>query len=88
MTRSAVMSAFRSRARIISAINYRGWVKRSISSEASDPLRGSRPTAKVDTLIAAVARSQQDGLVTDNTRHFENISNLTLENWLPTKKHY
>ena len=44
--------------------------------------RIGRPTGEIDALIAAVARSRQDILVTNNTRHFENISNLQLENWL------
>jgi len=41
-----------------------------------------KPTGQLDALIASVARSRQDILVTDNTRHFENISNLVIENWL------
>ncbi|MEO1131180.1 MAG: type II toxin-antitoxin system VapC family toxin [Cyanobacteria bacterium J06639_1] len=41
-----------------------------------------KPTGEVDALIAAVARSRRDLLVTDNLRHFTHISNLTLENWL------
>jgi tRNA(fMet)-specific endonuclease VapC len=41
-----------------------------------------KPTGQLDALIASVARSRQDILVTDNTRHFINISNLKLENWL------
>ncbi|NJK39176.1 MAG: type II toxin-antitoxin system VapC family toxin [Oscillatoriales cyanobacterium RM1_1_9] len=41
-----------------------------------------RPTGELDAMIAAVARSQQLTLVTDNTRHFENITDLILENWL------
>lgn len=41
-----------------------------------------RPTGEVDALIAAVARSRQDILVTHNIRDFENIANLHLENWL------
>jgi tRNA(fMet)-specific endonuclease VapC len=41
-----------------------------------------RPTGDLDAVIAAVARSRQDILVTDNTRHFINIPNLQLENWL------
>ena len=41
-----------------------------------------KPTGQLDALIASVARSRQDVLVTDNTRHFENISNLVIENWL------
>ncbi|GAB1541015.1 type II toxin-antitoxin system VapC family toxin [Scytonema sp. NUACC21] len=44
--------------------------------------RIGRPTGEIDALIAAVARSRQDILVTNNIRHFENISNLELENWL------
>ncbi len=42
----------------------------------------ARPTGVVDALIAAVARSRQDVLVTNNLRHFENIPHLLLENWL------
>ena len=38
-----------------------------------------RPTGDLDALIAAVARSRGDILVTHNTRHFINISGLKLE---------
>jgi len=41
-----------------------------------------KPTGELDAIIGAVARSRQDILVTNNTRHFINISNLQLENWL------
>lgn len=41
-----------------------------------------KPTGELDALIASVARSRQDILVSDNTRHFINIPNLQLENWL------
>lgn len=41
-----------------------------------------KPTGQLDALIAAVAISQNYILVTDNTRDFENIANLILENWL------
>jgi len=44
--------------------------------------RMGKPTGNLDALIAAVARSRQDILVTDNTRHFINIPNIQLENWL------
>jgi len=44
--------------------------------------RIGRPTGDLDALIAAVARSRGDILVTNNTRHFINIPNLQLENWL------
>jgi tRNA(fMet)-specific endonuclease VapC len=35
-----------------------------------------------DLLIASVAVSNNLTLVTNNTRHFERISELSLENWL------
>lgn len=44
--------------------------------------RKGRPTGEIDALIAAVARSRQDILVTHNTRHFINIDGLQLEDWL------
>ncbi|MBW4673476.1 MAG: type II toxin-antitoxin system VapC family toxin [Desmonostoc geniculatum HA4340-LM1] len=42
----------------------------------------SKPTGEIDALIAAVARSRGDILVTNNIKDFENIPNLQLENWL------
>lgn len=41
-----------------------------------------KPTGEIDVLIAAVARSCGDILVTNNIKDFENIPNLQLENWL------
>ncbi|MFM5899478.1 MAG: hypothetical protein ACKO8W_18680 [Dolichospermum sp.] len=41
-----------------------------------------KPTGQLDALIAAVAIGNNCILVTYNTRHFENISNLLIENWL------
>lgn len=41
-----------------------------------------KPTGELDAVIGAVACSRQDILVTNNTRHFINIPNLQLENWL------
>ncbi len=41
-----------------------------------------KPTGVLDAVIAAVARSRRDILVTNNTRHFINIPALQLENWL------
>lgn len=41
-----------------------------------------RPTGEIDALIAAVARARGDIVVTNNTRHFQNIPGLHLENWL------
>ena len=44
--------------------------------------RIGRPTGVLDAVIAAVARSRGDILVTNNTRDFINIPALELENWL------
>ncbi len=41
-----------------------------------------KPTGELDALIAAVARSRDDILVTNNIKDFINIPNLQLENWL------
>ncbi len=41
-----------------------------------------KPIGEIDSLIAAVARSGLDTLVTNNIRHFKNIDGLKLENWL------
>ncbi len=41
-----------------------------------------KPTGEIDALIAAVARSRDDILVTNNIKYFENLTNLRLENWL------
>ena len=43
--------------------------------------RKGQPTGEIDALIAAVARSRLDTVVTDNIRHFKNIEGLKLENW-------
>ncbi len=57
------------------------------AAEEFDKIQGElklmgRPTGDLDALIAAVARSRGDILVTNNTRHFINILNLQLDNWL------
>ena len=44
--------------------------------------RKGKPTGEIDALIAAVARSRLDTIVTNNIRHFQNIEGLRLENWL------
>ncbi len=41
-----------------------------------------RPTGEVDALIAAVALANEAVFVTHNTRHFEHIEGLLLEDWL------
>ncbi|BBC26022.1 type II toxin-antitoxin system VapC family toxin [Pseudanabaena sp. ABRG5-3] len=41
-----------------------------------------KPTGELDAMIAAVARSRHDWVVTNNTKDFINISGLGLENWI------
>ncbi|AHJ29148.1 type II toxin-antitoxin system VapC family toxin [Nodularia spumigena CS-584] len=43
-----------------------------------------KPTGEFDALIASVARSREDILITNNIKDFENIANLKLDNWLET----
>ncbi|MGH1395511.1 MAG: type II toxin-antitoxin system VapC family toxin [Trichormus sp.] len=41
-----------------------------------------QPVAEFDLLIASVALTRDDILVTNNTRHYSRITGLKLENWL------
>ena len=41
-----------------------------------------RPTGEVDILIAAIALVRNAILVTGNTKHFQHIDALKIENWL------
>lgn len=57
----------------------------SIMNYAKDKntLRGNgTPIDDFDLLIAASAKSRNLILVTDNIKHFKNIPNLTIENWV------
>ncbi len=44
--------------------------------------RTGKPIADLDLLIAAVAASRGLKVVTNNTEHFERITEIPLENWL------
>jgi tRNA(fMet)-specific endonuclease VapC len=44
--------------------------------------RMGRPTGEIDALIAAMARSRNAVLVTNNIKDFQNIVNLKIEDWL------
>ncbi len=44
--------------------------------------RKGRPIGEVDTLIAAIALANNATLVTHNTKHFQNVDTLLLEDWL------
>ncbi|WP_417910554.1 type II toxin-antitoxin system VapC family toxin [Candidatus Electronema sp. PJ] len=41
-----------------------------------------RPSGEADMMIAAIAIADNAVLVTDNVKHFQQIENLTIENWL------
>ena len=58
-----------------------------ISADAYSKIRLSlrqkgRPSGEADMMIAAIAEANNAILVTDNTKHFEYVKNLKLENWL------
>lgn len=44
-----------------------------------------RPSGQMDYLIAGHARSLGATLVTGNTRHFELVGGIRLENWIPSR---
>ena len=44
--------------------------------------KSGRPTGNMDLLIAASAITEGAVLVTHNTRHFQNIPDLKIEDWL------
>jgi tRNA(fMet)-specific endonuclease VapC len=44
--------------------------------------RNGTPIGPYDLLIAGLARSQKMTLVTNNTKEFERVDNLLLENWV------
>ena len=44
--------------------------------------RQGTPIGPLDTMIAAHARSENCSLVTNNTREFERVEGLSVENWL------
>jgi len=60
------------------------------SSDAADEFgriraylkRNGRPVGEFDTQIAAHALAEKLILVTHNTRHFENVQGLKLEDWM------
>jgi len=59
----------------------------TVSADAYSRVRLSlrqmgRPTGEMDLLIASVALANDAILITHNTKHFENIDGLTLEDWL------
>ena len=45
-------------------------------------MKNGKPSGVVDVLIAAQALTLGLTLVTNNTKHFENVPGLTLENWV------
>ena len=41
-----------------------------------------RPSGEADMMIVATALAGNAILVTDNTKHFQHVENVRLENWL------
>ena len=57
------------------------WVYGDLRAELE---RKGTPIGALDTMIAAHALSQKSTLVTNNTREFDRVPGLTLENWVPS----
>lgn len=57
-------------------------VARVYGDICAELLRLGRPTGEKDALIAAVARYHGATLVTHNTRHFQHIQRLAVDDWL------
>lgn len=55
---------------------------RTYGEVCAELLRMGRPTGEKDALIGAIARHHAATLVTHNTRHFQHIADLTIEDWL------
>lgn len=47
--------------------------------------RLGRPSGQMDYLIAGHARSLGLTLITGNTRHFELVGGIRVENWIPSR---
>jgi tRNA(fMet)-specific endonuclease VapC len=70
---------FTSRLKIIAwdelAANHYGSIRTALEKKGT-------PTGSMDMLIAAHARSSKATLVTNNTKHFENVPELLIANWV------
>jgi len=69
---------------LISAIGYVGFSEAAAKyfGEQKARLRKlGQPIADLDLLIASIAFAEDAVLVTDNTKHFDRIPELQLENW-------
>lgn len=56
------------------------WIYGKVRTEV---LKAGKDIGVMDSLIAAHALSQNLILVTNNTKHFSNVSGLKMENWCP-----
>ncbi len=59
------------------------WIYGKVRTEV---LKTGKDIGVMDALIAAHAVSQNLVLVTNNTKHFVNVSQLKLENWCPVNE--
>jgi tRNA(fMet)-specific endonuclease VapC len=68
--------------RAIDAVDFDRDCAEAYSALKVDLRRKGRLTNEVDALIAATALAHNARLVTHNTKHFENITGLQIEDWL------
>jgi len=67
---------------IIDVVNFDDEAALEYGKIAADLKRKGTPIGPMDTLIAAHARVVDKILVTNNTKEFERVPNLKIENWV------
>lgn len=66
----------------VSVVNFDLSASRRFGMLKADLRKKGRPTSETDAWIAAIALTHNATLITHNTRDFEHISGLRLEDWL------
>lgn len=66
----------------VSVVNFDLSASRRFGMLKADLRKKGRPTSETDAWIAAIALTHNATLVTHNTRDFEHIAGLGLEDWL------
>lgn len=68
--------------RIVQVVDYDQACAEQYSHIRTSLRQKGRPSGEVDIMIGAIALAHDAILVTNNTKHFQDIDGLRLENWL------